>query len=443
MRHPLMTFIMTMALALSACKESPRQAEAGETAPAASPASPELANGAAAQPPVNLLAFAAGTQIVDKPEDNKGLFMMAYDPINLIDESLGNDWSASAAKPAVIVFELPERATLDRLVFDSAGVSRPEKSPKTVLVEMSDTSMNEGYQPILSTDLKMAENDQSFATQAKVPGRWVRLTMKSNYGDEYIGMVEFRGYGTQLTRDAALTGISGTYEGYSGWGAVHLKQEGSRVTGCYTYRNGLISGGIEGRMLKAVLIEDGLPENEKTRQLGLFSFSQGNRHILGLTRNEGAEPGSLFDQYYAGEKISDDIGDCPAIPDWKGQAAQSQLGNELQGTGRARLDGVNFEFNSATIRPESKALLDQVAALLTAHPDWAITLEGHTDNIGTSAFNRTLSLQRADAVKAYLASKGVPADHLSAAGFGYDKPVASNDGEAGRSQNRRVEIVKR
>ena len=438
MRRALSAFCSTLLLLLASCGDASEDASAANAAGAAT-ASEETP----AAPPANLLAFAAGTQIVDKPEDNKGIFMMAYDPINLIDESLGNDWTATAATPAVIVFELPERTTLDRLVFDSANVTRAEKSPKTVLVEMSDTSLSDGYQPILSTDLKMAANDQSFPTQAKVPGRWVRLTMKSNYGDDYFGMVEFRGYGTQLTHDAALTNISGTYEGYSGWGPVHLKQEGSRVTGCYAYRNGVISGGIEGRMLKALLIEDGLSENEKTRQLGLFSFSQGDKHILGLTRNEGDEPGSLFSAYYAGEKISDDIGDCPSIPDWKGNAAQSQLGNELESTGRARLDGVNFDFNSATIRPESKALLDQVATLLTTRQDWAITLEGHTDNIGTSAFNKTLSQQRADAVKGYLASKGVPAERLRVTGFGYDKPVASNDGEAGRSQNRRVEIVKR
>ena len=158
---------------------------------------------------------------------------------------------------------------------------------------------------------------------------------------------------------------------------------------------------------------------------------------------EGAEPGSLYSSYYAGEKLSDDIGDCPNIPDWKGKAAQSQLGNELESVGRARLDGVNFDFNSANIRPESKPLLDQVAELLKSRSNWAITLEGHTDNIGGAAFNKALSEQRAAAVKAYLVSKGVPEERLSAAGFGFDKPVASNDGEGGRSQNRRVEIVRR
>jgi len=398
--------------------------------------------GATAPPPLNLLSFAAGTQILDKPEDNKGLIMMAYDPINLIDDSQDNDWTAKADVPAVIVFELPERSEFDRLAFDSARVSREGKSPKSVLVEISDTSQSDGYQPILSTDLKMAADDQSFTVSARIPGRWLRLTIKSNYGDDYFGMVEFRGYGKQLTRDAVLAGVSGTYEGFSGWGAVHLKQEGSRVTGCYEYQDGVISGGIEGRLLKTVMTETNASDNGKSRQLGLFSFSQDNKRILGLTRNEGAELGSPFGAYYAGEKIGDDIGDCPNIPGWKGNAAQSQIGSELESTGRARLDGVNFDFNSATIRAESGPLLDQVAELLKSKSGWSVTLEGHTDNVGGAAFNKGLSERRAAAVKDYLTAKGVPAERLRAAGFGLEKPVASNDGESGRAQNRRVEIVK-
>jgi len=440
MRRALSTLCSIALLALTSCGDASDKASATDTGGAATATA---AQGAApVAPPVNLLAFAAGAQIVDKPEDNKGIFMMSYDPINLIDESLDNDWSAKADVPAVIVFELPERTELEKLGFDSAGVSREDKSPKSVLVEVSDTSMSDGYQPILATDLKKATDNQDFAVTAKVPGRWVRLTVKSNYGDDYVGMVEFRGYGKQLTHDAALTNVSGTYEGYSGWGKVHLKQEGSRVTGCYEYESGIISGGVEGRLLKASMIETS-SDGRKSRQLGLFSFSPENKKILGLTREEGAEPGSLYSSYYAGEKLSDDIGDCPNIPDWKGKAAQSQLGNELESVGRARLDGVNFDFNSATIRPESKPLLDQVAELLKSRSNWAITLEGHTDNIGGAAFNKALSEQRAAAVKAYLVSKGVPEERLSAAGFGFDKPVASNDGEGGRSQNRRVEIVRR
>lgn len=393
-------------------------------------------------PPLDLLAFAAGTRIVEKPKDNQGLFMMAYDPINLIDEAPSTDWTAIAQPVPVMVFELPEQTEVERMVFDSAGLNRDEKSPKSVAVEMSDTSRDDGYKTILTADLAMARNDQSVPVSAKVPGRWLRVTINSNHGDEYVGMTGLHAYGKQLTNGASLSGVSGTYDGWSGWGKVRLKQEGTRVTGCYEYQDGTIAGGIEGRLLKAVMTETG-SDGTKTRQLGLFSFSHDGKLVMGLTRAEDAEPGSGFAAFYNGEKVSDDIGDCPNIPGWKGNAAQSQLGDELESLGRARLDGINFDFSSAKLRPESEPLLKQVAAMLNAHADWSITLEGHTDNIGGGAYNKTLSEQRAASVVAYLVSQGVATARLQSAGFGMDKPVASNDSEAGRAQNRRVEIVKR
>ncbi|HQA02177.1 MAG TPA: OmpA family protein, partial [Thermomonas sp.] len=111
--------------------------------------------------------------------------------------------------------------------------------------------------------------------------------------------------------------------------------------------------------------------------------------------------------------------------------------------GRARLDGINFDFSSARLQPESEPLLKQVAAMLNGHPDWTLTLEGHTDNVGGEAYNQRLSEQRAAAVVASLVAQGVDAKRLVSAGFGMDKPVASNDSEAGRAQNRRVEIMRK
>ena len=439
---------LCLALSLAACKKPEAPPVAAATASPQTTAAPGAdvktdAAGPAAivPPPVDLLAFAAGTQIVEKPKDNQGLFQMAYDPINLIDEAPSTDWTAIAKPVPVIVFELPEQTEVERMVFDTAGLNRDEKSPKSVTVEMSDTSRQAGYTTILSTDLAMARNDQGVPVSARVPGRWLRLTINSNHGDEYVGMTGLHAYGKQLTNSATLDGLSGTYDGWSGWGKVHLKQEGTRVTGCYDYLDGTISGGIEGRMLKTVLTETGA-DGAKTRQLGLFSFSRDGKLIMGLSRTEGAAPGSGYAGFYNGEKSSDDIGDCPGIPDWKGDAAQSQLGDELQSLGRARLDGINFDFSSATLRPESEALLKQVAAMLKAHPEWSITLEGHTDSIGGAAYNKTLSEQRAAAVVANLIAKGVTAGRLKSVGFGMDKPVASNDNDGGRAQNRRVEIVK-
>ncbi|RYF89407.1 MAG: OmpA family protein [Caulobacteraceae bacterium] len=231
--------------------------------------------------------------------------------------------------------------------------------------------------------------------------------------------------------------LSGTYLAFNGLGPMHLKQEGSRLVGCYQYLDGQISGGVEGRMIIAEVRET-LPDGEVSKFIGLLNFEP-NGHLRGFTRKLD---GDYFDSVMSARKESNDIGDCPKIPGYRTGAAKSQLETQLTAEGRVRLDGVNFDFNSDVLQAASKPLLDQVAALLKGKPDWKITLEGHTDNIGGPAFNTSLSERRARAVMAHLVGAGVPAGQLTAVGFGYDRPVASNDTVAGRAQNRRVELVK-
>ena len=449
MNRSILVLAMLLSLVVAACRkpEASVAATPAQTAPASTTAAtpiPDAPAGTAAPqpPPQDLLAFAAGTQIVAKPQDNQGLFQMDSDPINLIDEAASTDWTAIAKPVPVVVFELPERTEVERLVFDSAGLNRDEKSPKSVKVELSDAGIDSGYTTILETQLEKARNDQSFAVAEKTAGRWLRLSVASNYGDDYVGMTGFHAYGRQLTQEASLPVVSGTYDGWNGWGKVRLKQEGTRVTGCYEYRDGVIAGGIEGRLLKATMQETD-DDDTQTKQLGLFSFSQDGSLVMGLARAADAEPGAGFSTFYTGKKLGNDIGDCPRIPGWKGNAAQSQIGAELESNGRARLDGINFDFSSARLRPESEPLLTQVASMLNEHPDWTLTLEGHTDKVGGAAYNQHLSEQRAAAVVAYLVAQGVDAKRLDSVGFGMDKPVASNDSEAGRAQNRRVEIVRK
>ncbi|MBI2896862.1 MAG: OmpA family protein [Deltaproteobacteria bacterium] len=109
---------------------------------------------------------------------------------------------------------------------------------------------------------------------------------------------------------------------------------------------------------------------------------------------------------------------------------------------RIRVDEkIQFEFNSSVISGVSHGLLDQIAQVINEHPEvGAIRVEGHTDNVGAATYNRRLSQKRAEAVVAYLVSKGVSADRLRSQGFGLDRPVAPNADEAGRAQNRRVEF---
>jgi outer membrane protein OmpA-like peptidoglycan-associated protein len=100
---------------------------------------------------------------------------------------------------------------------------------------------------------------------------------------------------------------------------------------------------------------------------------------------------------------------------------------------------IQFASNSAVIRSASSLLLDGIARAAKACPG-PLRIEGHTDNVGRDASNTTLSLKRAEAVRTALIRRGVEAERLVAEGFGYARPVAGNDSEAGRARNRRIEI---
>jgi OOP family OmpA-OmpF porin len=105
------------------------------------------------------------------------------------------------------------------------------------------------------------------------------------------------------------------------------------------------------------------------------------------------------------------------------------------------LEGVNFDFDKATLKPETMVILNEAAALLDKHERVVVEVAGHTDSIGTETYNQGLSERRAKAVQDYLVSKGVKASRLSAKGYGESLPIASNDTEAGRAENRRVELI--
>jgi outer membrane protein OmpA-like peptidoglycan-associated protein len=116
--------------------------------------------------------------------------------------------------------------------------------------------------------------------------------------------------------------------------------------------------------------------------------------------------------------------------------------DSLNSTGFIALD-IRFETSQATIKPESKPIVDQIAAALRDNPALNVSVEGHTDNTGTPQGNKALSLKRAEAVVAALVQAGIAAGRLTAAGWGQEKPVADNRSEEGRTRNRRVEVVKK
>jgi OOP family OmpA-OmpF porin len=102
---------------------------------------------------------------------------------------------------------------------------------------------------------------------------------------------------------------------------------------------------------------------------------------------------------------------------------------------------IHFAFDKSVIRPNSYAILDDVASVIKANPSIKkVSVEGHTDAIGSDAYNQRLSERRAGAVKDYLIKKGIPASMLDAVGYGKTRPVATNATAEGRALNRRVEF---
>lgn len=131
--------------------------------------------------------------------------------------------------------------------------------------------------------------------------------------------------------------------------------------------------------------------------------------------------------------------DRPGRPPAGSGALEGALGSSC----RVELPGIYFAFNSADLDPASDAAIAAVAEVLRRHPDWAGTLEGHTDSVGTGAANLALSERRAAALRDRLVSahKVDPA-RLDTKGFGSSRPRESNSTIEGRARNRRVELVR-
>jgi outer membrane protein OmpA-like peptidoglycan-associated protein len=124
--------------------------------------------------------------------------------------------------------------------------------------------------------------------------------------------------------------------------------------------------------------------------------------------------------------------------------SQSDLAQELEKDGRAKVYDLYFDFRSDILRPESDKVLAEIAQVMTQHPEWTLGVEGNTDNIGGDKYNLDLSQRRAAAVKNALVKRyRIAPERLETTGFGTSHPICTNDTIEGRARNRRVELVRR
>ncbi|MBK8599764.1 MAG: OmpA family protein [Flavobacterium sp.] len=104
-------------------------------------------------------------------------------------------------------------------------------------------------------------------------------------------------------------------------------------------------------------------------------------------------------------------------------------------------NAVRFDFNKSTLTPQAKANLDKLVTVFTDYPDTNIVIYGYTDNKGSVDYNLKLSQERANSVKSYLVKKGLVSTRFTTTGMGIADPIETNDTDAGRSKNRRVEFA--
>ncbi|QQS38337.1 MAG: OmpA family protein [Ignavibacteriales bacterium] len=156
-------------------------------------------------------------------------------------------------------------------------------------------------------------------------------------------------------------------------------------------------------------------------------------------------------------KVEVDQNGCPldtdkdGVPDYLDECPGTPEGSEVDSRGCIIFDEVaetvlsantNFEFGKWDLLPSAYPVLDNITEVMKLKPETKWRVEGHTDNVGSDKYNDRLSLDRAQAVVNYFVSKGIDRKRFDVAGLGKKYPVTSNDTEEGRSQNRRVVIIK-
>lgn len=246
----------------------------------------------------DLLSFAEGARILDAPDD-ADMAEMSSSPLNLIDGSAGTDWTGEAGEVSFL-FELAETTELHSFSFDTDGLNRDTKAIKDFVVEISETSPTKGFTEVLGGSLKMKKNGQgfSFKPEERPTARWVRLTVLSNYGDDYQGFMGFHAYGKQLTAEAEMPDLTGKYDGASGWGLINLT-DADEVSGCYQYQAGIFEGRVQGRVLMLDMTER---SNNDTKLHGMFQLTPDGRKLYGLVRTAGSAYQDGYAYYYSAEK---------------------------------------------------------------------------------------------------------------------------------------------
>ncbi len=369
----------------------------------------------------NILELASGGVVMSASSSYGG----SWEASNLVDGSTRTGWCSAqgAALPHFVVIELPQPYAVSAVAVDATDDQEggyPGISAKTVEVYGSSTSASAGFNRLATVTVpKAARGETPLAKPAAV--QWLKFVVTANWGnEEYTEIMELEAYGAPVGAPPKVD-VAGLYQ--TNYGPMRLEQAGAQVWGCYYEGDGQIEGNLTGRVLQGEW-----RQNEGKRVGGLVMvLSSAGDALNGAWYENGRLAGE-----WSGQKADVQV-DCTV-------ARRGGLAQRLAAAGHVALYGIYFESGSATIKPESRATLDEVLAALKAEPSLKLLVGGHTDSTNTDAYNMQLSQRRAEAVVAWLTANGVEAARLKATGFGKSQPVADNATAAGRALNRRVEV---
>ena len=331
-------------------------------------------------------------------------------------------------KPAVesdvveVVFELGTATIFNRFAVPNV-LETPSPSQtffKSVEVWGANDGADNDYVLLASGDLSTHDapgevTELAMATE-QPSVKWVRLRLSGGINIEreqsFMEFSELIGNGEQ-----ASSAMSDLFNGvWRGRGVkLELEQDGAQVSGCYD-SNATLNGTVEGRVLRAL----GANDAGISSQFILIAAEDGS--MQGLRSTNGA-PFKIYN------------GDAST-------QAPVCLSPEPKPLGCGSIiHGIGFDFDSATIREASQPIIASLYEGLTEADAASIEIIGHSSSEGSEAYNQDLSQRRAASVVAALSAMGLDAKAMSATGRGELDPIASNDDEAGRSLNRRVEVV--
>lgn len=171
---------------------------------------------------------------------------------------------------------------------------------------------------------------------------------------------------------------------------------------------------------------------------GVFDYCDSCQNTIPEARNHVDAYGCMLDTDKDGVYDYEDL--CPTIAGVKENRGCPEVKREIRNLLNKAMSGIQFENGKATIKKNSHKILNDIAKIFIENSNYIVEVQGHTDNVGKHDYNVDLSERRAQAVRTYLINQGVPAERLSAHGYGPDKPIADNKTKAGRAKNRRVEF---